>query len=90
MSVGVRAAKFVKHCQVFFDLVGIAVEKLPFIDRSKYAAASGLARGAYVLADAPGGAPQVVLMSSGSEVSLILEPTGPRLTTESQGALTLL
>jgi transketolase len=48
-------------------------QKLPFIDRSKYAAASGLARGAYVLADTADGAPQVVMMSSGSEVSLILE-----------------
>ncbi len=48
-------------------------QKLPFIDRSKYASASGLARGAYVLADTPGGAPQVVMMSSGSEVSLILD-----------------
>ena len=48
-------------------------QKLPFIDRSKYASARGLARGAYVLADTPGGAPQVVMMSSGSEVSLILE-----------------
>jgi transketolase len=48
-------------------------QKLPFIDRSKYAPASGLARGAYVLADTPGGAPQVVMMSSGSEVSLILD-----------------
>jgi transketolase len=48
-------------------------QKLPFIDRSKYAAASGLARGAYVLADSPGGAPQVVMMSTGSEVSLILD-----------------
>jgi len=48
-------------------------QKLPFIDRSKYASASGLARGAYVLADSPGGAPQIVLMSTGSEVSLILD-----------------
>jgi len=48
-------------------------QKLSFIDRSKYAAASGLARGAYVLADAPGDGPQVVLMSSGSEVGLILD-----------------
>ena len=48
-------------------------QKLSFIDRTKYAAASGLARGAYVLADEPGGKPEVVLMSSGSEVALILE-----------------
>jgi len=48
-------------------------QKLSFIDRTKYASASGLARGAYVLADAPGGTPEVVLMSSGSEVALVLD-----------------
>jgi transketolase len=48
-------------------------QKLGFIDREKYAAASGLAKGAYVLADAPGGDPDVVLMSSGSEVALVLD-----------------
>jgi transketolase len=48
-------------------------QKLSFIDRAKYAPAAGLARGAYVLADAPGGKPEVVLMSSGSEVALVLD-----------------
>jgi transketolase len=48
-------------------------QKLSFIDRTKYASASGLARGAYVLVDAAGGAPEVVLMSSGSEVGLVLD-----------------
>jgi transketolase len=48
-------------------------QKLAFIDRGKYGAANGAARGAYVLADASGGTPQVVLISSGSEVALILE-----------------
>jgi transketolase len=48
-------------------------QKLSFIDRTKYAPASGLARGAYVLADAAGGKPEVVLMSSGSEVGLVLD-----------------
>jgi transketolase len=48
-------------------------QKLGFIDRTKYASAAGVAHGAYVLADSPGGPPQVVLMSSGSEVELILE-----------------
>lgn len=48
-------------------------QKLPLIDRTKYAAASGLARGAYVLTDAPGGRSEVVLISSGSEVGLILD-----------------
>jgi transketolase len=48
-------------------------QKLSFIDRTKYGPASGLARGAYVLADATGGKPEVVLMSSGSEVALVLD-----------------
>ena len=45
-------------------------QALPTLDRSKYASASGLRRGAYVLADAPGGSPQIILIASGSEVSL--------------------
>jgi transketolase len=48
-------------------------QKLGFIDRTKYASAAGVARGAYVLGDAEGGAPEVVLMSSGSEVALVIE-----------------
>ena len=48
-------------------------QKLGFIDRTKYASAEGVSKGAYVLSDSPGGAPQVVLLSSGSEVALILE-----------------
>ena len=47
-------------------------QALPTIDRTRYAAASGLARGAYILADAAGGAAQVILMGTGSEVSLCL------------------
>jgi transketolase len=48
-------------------------QKLGYIDRTVYASANGLAQGAYVLADPPGGrAPQVVLLSSGSEVGLIV------------------
>ncbi len=48
-------------------------QKLGFIDRTKYGAAAGLAKGAYVLGDVKGGPPQVVLMSSGSEVALVVE-----------------
>ncbi|HJY85681.1 MAG TPA: transketolase [Candidatus Acidoferrales bacterium] len=43
-------------------------QALPTYDRTKYAPASGLAKGAYVLADAPDGKPQVLLFASGSEV----------------------
>jgi transketolase len=48
-------------------------QAVPTIDRGKYAPASGLARGAYVLADAPDGKPQVLLLATGSEVVLCLE-----------------
>jgi transketolase len=48
-------------------------QALPTFDRTKYGAASGAARGAYVLADAPGGKPGVILMGTGSEVSLCVE-----------------
>ena len=47
-------------------------QKLPLIDRAKFAPASGVAMGGYVLADADGGPPDIVLLSSGSEVSLIM------------------
>ena len=45
-------------------------QAVPTIDRAKYAPASGVARGAYVLADAAGGKPELILMASGSELSL--------------------
>ena len=48
-------------------------QPLPTLDRTRYAAASGVARGAYVLADAPGGNPEVILIATGSEVSLAVD-----------------
>jgi len=48
-------------------------QAVPTIDRSRYAAAAGLARGAYILADAPNADPEVILIGTGSEVSLCLE-----------------
>ena len=48
-------------------------QALPTLDRAKYAAASGLARGAYVLADAEGGTPDVLLLATGSEVGLCVD-----------------
>jgi transketolase len=45
-------------------------QALPTLDRSKYAPAAGAARGAYVLADAAGGKPEIILIGTGSEVSL--------------------
>lgn len=48
-------------------------QPLPTFDRTKYAPASGVAKGGYVLADAPGGKPQVILLGTGSEVSLCID-----------------
>jgi transketolase len=45
-------------------------QDVPTLDRTKYASAAGLAQGAYVLADAAGGKPDVILIGTGSEVSL--------------------
>ncbi len=45
-------------------------QNLPTLDRTKYASAAGLQRGGYVLADAPDGKPEVILIGTGSEVSL--------------------
>jgi transketolase len=48
-------------------------QPLPTVDRTVYASASGVAKGAYVLADAEGGKPTVILMASGSEVYLCMD-----------------
>ncbi len=48
-------------------------QNLPTFDRGKFAPASGLAKGAYVMSDAEGGEPQVILVATGSEVQLIVK-----------------
>ena len=48
-------------------------QAMPTLDRTKYASAAGVAKGAYVLADAEGGKPQVILLGTGSEVSLCVD-----------------
>jgi transketolase len=48
-------------------------QAMPTFDRAKYGAANGVAKGAYILADAPGGKPGVILIGTGSEVSLCME-----------------
>ena len=48
-------------------------QALPTLDRTRYAPASGLARGAYVLADSGEGSPQIILMATGSEVALCVQ-----------------
>jgi transketolase len=47
-------------------------QNVPTLDRSRLGAASGLSKGGYVLVDAEGGKPEIVLMASGSEVHIVL------------------
>jgi transketolase len=48
-------------------------QNLPTLDRSRYASAAGVAQGGYIVADAPQGKPQVILIGTGSELSLCVE-----------------
>ena len=63
--------------------VGLVLTRqaVPMIDRTTFAPATHLSRGAYILADAPGSAPSVILIATGSEVSLAVE-AHHRLTAE--------
>jgi transketolase len=54
-------------------VIAVSRQPLPTLDRSKYAPAAGVARGAYVLADAPGGKPEIILIATGSELSLAVQ-----------------
>ena len=58
-----------------YDPVALILTRqaLPTLDRSKFAPASGLRRGAYVLSDATNGKPEVLLIATGSEVTLCVE-----------------
>jgi transketolase len=69
----VEAYRYVMELRRKPALLALSRQPLPTLDRNKYAAASGVARGAYVLADPPGGNPEVILIASGSEVSLCVD-----------------
>jgi transketolase len=66
----VEAYRFVLQLCHQPAVLAFSRQPMPTLDRNKYAPAAGLAKGAYVLADAPGGNPEVVIIASGSEVSL--------------------
>jgi transketolase len=69
----VEAYRYVMQLRHEPAVLALSRQPLPTLDRAKYASASGVARGAYVLADAPGGDPEVILIASGSEVSLAVD-----------------
>jgi transketolase len=72
----VEAYRYVVQLRHRPAVLALSRQPLPTLDRRVYAPASGVARGAYVLADAPGGNPEVILIASGSEVSLAVEAYG--------------
>jgi len=65
-----RAVVGIKNHPTAFALTR---QNLPTLDRTKYAPAAGVAKGAYVLADADGGKPDVLLLATGSEVAVAVE-----------------
>jgi transketolase len=69
----VEAYRYIMQLRHQPAVLVLSRQALPVLDRSKYAPASGVSRGAYVLADAPGGVPEVILMASGSEVSVAVD-----------------
>src|SRR5207247_5749488 len=75
----VEAYRYVMQLRHQPAVLALSRQPLPTLDRSVYAAATGVARGAYVLADPPGGNPDVILIASGSELSLAVEAHGKLL-----------
>jgi transketolase len=69
----VEAYRYIVQLRHEPAVLALSRQPLPTLDRTKYAPASGVARGAYVLADSPGGNPDVILIASGSEVILAVE-----------------
>jgi transketolase len=69
----VEAYRYIMRLRHRPAVLVLSRQPLPTLDRKKYAPASGVSRGAYVLADAPGGKPDVVLIATGSEVSLAVD-----------------
>src|SRR5262245_27121541 len=69
----VEAYRYIMQLRHQPAVLALSRQPLPTLDRGKYAPASGVARGAYVLADAPGANPEVILIASGSELSLCVD-----------------
>jgi transketolase len=69
----VEAYRYIVQLRHEPAVLALSRQPLPTLDRTKYAPASGVKRGAYVLGDSPGGNPEVILIASGSEVSLAVE-----------------
>jgi transketolase len=69
----VEAYRYIMRLRHEPAVLALSRQPLPTIDRSKYASAAGVAHGAYILADAPDGRPELILIASGSELILAVQ-----------------
>src|SRR5512132_1123641 len=75
----VEAYRYIMQLRHKPAVLALSRQALPTLDRGQYAPAAGVSRGAYVLADAPGGDPELILIASGSELALAVEAHGQLL-----------
>jgi transketolase len=68
----VEAYRYIMQLRHEPAVLVLSRQPLPTLDRSKYAPASGVAKGAYILADSPGGTPELILIATGSEVCVAI------------------
>ena len=68
-----EAYRYVMQLKHEPTILVLSRQTLPTLDRSKYASAKGVSKGAYVLADAPDGNPELIIIATGSEVSLAVD-----------------
>jgi transketolase len=69
----VEAYRYIMQLRHEPAVLALSRQALPTFDRGKYASAAGVSRGAYVMADPPGGSPEIILIASGSEVALVIQ-----------------
>ena len=69
----VEAYRYIMQLRHQPAVLVLSRQPLPTLDRTRYAPATGAARGAYVLADTPGANPEIILIASGSEVSVAVD-----------------
>jgi transketolase len=69
----VEAYRYIMQLKHRPALLTLSRQALPTLDRTRYASAAGVAKGAYILADAPDGKPDVILIATGSELSLVVD-----------------
>jgi transketolase len=69
----VEAYRYIMQLRHKPATIALSRQPLPTFDRRKYASAAGVARGAYVMAGAADGSPEIILIASGSEVALVIQ-----------------